>query len=98
MHRRICMLRSIAWTSLVIIATTAAAQVPATPPKLTAQQEQRQALMWYSSHADKHEYQVPMRDGKKLYTVVYTPRDGFTDKGPYPFLMTRTPYSCGDYG
>jgi putative CocE/NonD family hydrolase len=39
-----------------------------------------------------------MRDGAKLYTVVYTPIAGqFQDAGPYPFLMSRTPYSCGNY-
>ena len=40
-----------------------------------------------------------MRDGVKLYTAVYTPiASQFDDKGPYPFLMTRTPYSCAPYG
>ena len=49
-------------------------------------------------HYEKHEYRVAMRDGVKLYTQVYTPIAGqFADKGPYPFLMTRTPYSCGSY-
>jgi putative CocE/NonD family hydrolase len=50
------------------------------------------------AHYAKHEYRVAMRDGAKLYTVVYTPVAGtFSDAGPYPFLMTRTPYSCGNY-
>ena len=50
------------------------------------------------THYEKHEYRIPMRDGVKLYTQVYTPIAGqFEDKGPYPFLMTRTPYSCGSY-
>ena len=40
-----------------------------------------------------------MRDGVKLFVSVYTPQAGaFKDPGPYPFLMTRTPYSCGPYG
>ena len=53
---------------------------------------------FYKSHYAKHEYRVAMRDGVKLYTVVYTPVAGqFEDAGPYPFLMTRTPYSCGNY-
>jgi putative CocE/NonD family hydrolase len=40
-----------------------------------------------------------MRDGVKLYTAVYTPLPGqFQDPGPLPFLVTRTPYSCGNYG
>ena len=43
----------------------------------------------------KTEYQVEMRDGVKLFTIVYTPKDK-SDK--YPFLMQRTPYSIGPYG
>jgi len=44
---------------------------------------------------DKQDVYIPMRDGKKLYTVIYTPKD---NSHPYPFLMERTPYSAGPYG
>jgi putative CocE/NonD family hydrolase len=51
------------------------------------------------THYAKYEYRIPMRDGVKLFVSVYTPDPGaFKDQGPYPFLMTRTPYSCGPYG
>ncbi len=51
------------------------------------------------THYAKYEYRIPMRDGVKLFVSVYTPLTGaFKDPGPYPFLMTRTPYSCGPYG
>lgn len=43
----------------------------------------------------KHEYNIPMRDGVKLYTAVYVPND---TSQSYPFLMKRTPYSCSPYG
>jgi len=43
----------------------------------------------------KYEYNIPMRDGKKLFTVVYVPYD---TKQKYPFLIQRTPYSVGPYG
>ncbi|MBO0798204.1 MAG: CocE/NonD family hydrolase, partial [Blastocatellia bacterium] len=43
----------------------------------------------------KSEYQIPMRDGKKLYTVVYAPKD---TSQKYPILLNRTPYSAGPYG
>jgi uncharacterized protein len=47
----------------------------------------------------KYEYRIPMRDGVKLFASVYVPQAGaFKDAGPYPFLMTRTPYSCPPYG
>ncbi len=38
---------------------------------------------------------IKMRDGKKLYTVIYLPKDA-AEK--YPFLLERTPYSAGPYG
>ena len=43
----------------------------------------------------KTEYMVPMRDGVKLHTAVYTPNDNTQS---YPFMMMRTPYSCRPYG
>ncbi len=43
----------------------------------------------------KSEHRIPMRDGVKLYTVVYAPKDA---SQKYPILMTRTPYSAGPYG
>jgi len=43
----------------------------------------------------KYEYQIPMRDGKKLFTSVYIPKD--TTK-KYPIMMDRTPYSVAPYG
>src|SRR5215212_3520108 len=38
---------------------------------------------------------IKMRDGIKLYTVIYIPKD---ETQKYPFLMERTPYSCAPYG
>jgi len=43
----------------------------------------------------KFEYLVPMRDGVRLFTSVYVPKDR---SKPYPFLLTRTPYSVAPYG
>jgi putative CocE/NonD family hydrolase len=40
----------------------------------------------------KYEYRIPMRDGTKLFTVVYVPKDA---SKAYPFLINRTPYSAG---
>ncbi|HEV6968710.1 CocE/NonD family hydrolase [Roseateles sp.] len=49
-------------------------------------------------HYTKYEYRIPARDGKKLFTVVYLPKDAGQGGKTYPLLMTRTPYSCGPYG
>ena len=46
-------------------------------------------------HYTKYEYYIAMRDGKKLFTSVYVPKDS---SHPYPFLMQRTPYSVSPYG
>ena len=43
----------------------------------------------------KYEARIPMRDGKRLFTSIYVPKD---TARPYPFLMTRTPYTVGPYG
>ncbi|CCH00545.1 hypothetical protein FAES_2536 [Fibrella aestuarina BUZ 2] len=45
----------------------------------------------------KLDRQIAMRDGKKLYTVIYVPKDA-SGSAKYPFLMERTPYSAGPYG
>ena len=43
----------------------------------------------------KEELDIVMRDGTKLHTVIYSPRDTSTS---YPIVMHRTPYSAGPYG
>ncbi len=43
----------------------------------------------------KYEYRIPMRDGVRLHTAVYVPKD---DRQPYPILLMRTPYSVRPYG
>jgi putative CocE/NonD family hydrolase len=43
----------------------------------------------------KSEHMIPMRDGVKLFTVVYAPKDR---SRPYPIMLNRTPYSVGPYG
>jgi uncharacterized protein len=54
---------------------------------------------YVKTHYAKYEYRIPMRDGAKMFAAVYVPKMGaFKDEGPYPFLMTKTPYSCGPYG
>jgi putative CocE/NonD family hydrolase len=47
------------------------------------------------AHYTKVEYRIPMRDGKRLFTSVYAPKDA---SQPHPFMMTRTPYSVAPYG
>jgi putative CocE/NonD family hydrolase len=43
----------------------------------------------------KAEHMIAMRDGVKLFTAVYAPKD---ISQQYPILLNRTPYSCSPYG
>jgi putative CocE/NonD family hydrolase len=43
----------------------------------------------------KLEQEIPMRDGARLFTSIYIPRDQNQD---YPILLNRTPYSVSPYG
>jgi putative CocE/NonD family hydrolase len=64
-----------------------------------AQQQPGATEEFVPAHYTKYEFRIPMRDGKRLFTAVYVPKTGaFADKGPYPFLMDRTPYSVAPYG
>lgn len=45
----------------------------------------------------KLDRRIAMRDGVKLYTVIYVPTDARPNRR-YPILMERTPYSAGPYG
>ena len=47
------------------------------------------------AHYTKYEFRIPMRDGKKLFTAVYVPKD---TAQAWPFLLTRTPYNVKPYG
>lgn len=50
---------------------------------------------WIRAHYTKSEHYIPMRDGERLFTAIYTPNDA---EGETPFLMVRTPYGVGPYG
>ncbi|HJT35259.1 MAG TPA: CocE/NonD family hydrolase [Pirellulales bacterium] len=54
-----------------------------------------QGLEYVKANYTKYEYRIPMRDGKRLFTTVYVPKD---DAQTWPMLLTRTPYSAGPYG
>ena len=44
---------------------------------------------------EKRELTIPMRDGTRLFTIVYSPRD---QSRRYPILLTRTAYGIPPYG
>lgn len=68
-------------------------------PTLVAAEEtssQDKRASYIRANYSKFEYQIPMRDGTKLFTAVYTPNR--PAEGPFPILLFRTPYSVGPYG
>jgi putative CocE/NonD family hydrolase len=82
-------MRSRTCTLLIAAAMTAAAQPP---------QNQAQAVAAIRANYTKFEYRIPMRDGVRLFTAVYVPKDVFTDGKTYPIMLERTPYSVPPYG
>ncbi|HSB10755.1 MAG TPA: CocE/NonD family hydrolase [Blastocatellia bacterium] len=70
---------SLMWVALVTI-----------PRPLSAQQS-----VGVQANYTKSEHMIPMRDGVKLFTAVYSPKD---TSQQYPILLNRTPYSCAPYG
>src|SRR5438105_2097854 len=66
----------------------------AAPP--TAEEKERdKRLAEVKAGYTKYEYRIPMRDGKRLFTAVYVPKD---QSKSYPILLTRTPYNVKPYG
>ncbi len=49
---------------------------------------------WLERNYRKIEEMIPMRDGTKLYTAIYLPRDNER----HPVIMRRTPYPLNPYG
>jgi len=52
---------------------------------------------YVKEHFTKKDVYITMRDGKKLFTSIYTPKDA-SAKNKYPILMQRTCYSVAPYG
>src|SRR5438874_11115822 len=50
---------------------------------------------WLSEHYTKYEHRIPMRDGVRLFTRVYVPKD---DSQTWAIILTRTPYALKPYG
>ncbi len=68
---------------------------PPSPHAATDDQDASTTAAEIREHYTKHEYRIPMRDGTKLFTAVYIPKD---TSQSYPFLIDRTPYSVSPYG
>jgi predicted acyl esterase len=81
------MQRSLSLVSLLLAGTTAASAA-------AAQAVGSQDTAFAKQHYIKRDHMVPMRDGVRLFTIVYEPRD---TTRTYPILLVRTPYSIRPY-
>jgi putative CocE/NonD family hydrolase len=82
------------FASPILLALTAILYMIST--SVSAQQKPAEPAEDYvKAHYTKYEYRIPMRDGKRLFTSVYAPKDTAQS---YPILMERTPYSVAPYG
>jgi uncharacterized protein len=89
-------MRPVRFVRFLVPATLAMVAVFAIPSHwLDAQSSDSPAEAEIRSHYTKYELRIPMRDGVKLFTSVYVPKDS---SQTYPFLIQRTPYSIGPYG
>ena len=69
------------------------AQTPT--PTATATPAPNPLREYITANYTKREVMIPMRDGVKLFTSIYEPKD---KSEKYPILLNRTPYTVAPYG
>lgn len=57
--------------------------------------QQKELADYIKENYTKREVMIPMRDGVKLFTSIYEPKD---KSQKYPFMLDRTPYTVAPYG
>ncbi len=67
----------------------------ARPATLAGEKKEDATAAWIAEHYTKYEHRIPMRDGARLFTRVFVPKD---DSQAWPILLTRTPYALKPYG
>ena len=78
-------MRLLATLLFVVASAPLVAQAPATDSVFVRQ------------NYTKREVRIPMRDGARLFTIVYVPKDA-SAANRYPMLLQRTPFSVAPYG
>ncbi|HEX8288996.1 MAG TPA: CocE/NonD family hydrolase, partial [Pyrinomonadaceae bacterium] len=63
--------------------------------KLSPEQEKNELARYIAENYTKREVSIPVRDGVKLFTSIYEPKD---KSQKYPILLNRTPYTVQPYG
>jgi putative CocE/NonD family hydrolase len=80
-------------TAVILLAIVCSVVTHRTQAQLTPQQQE--LADYIKNNYTKREVSIPMRDGVKLFTSIYEPKD---TSQKYPILLNRTPYSVAPYG
>ncbi|HEX2465661.1 MAG TPA: CocE/NonD family hydrolase, partial [Thermoanaerobaculia bacterium] len=95
-------MRLLSWSVILAIAPWSSAsaglvQVTPSPPAVTptATAAPSELAAFILASYTKHEHEIAMRDGVRLHTAVYVPKD---ESRRYAILLQRTPYSTSPYG
>ncbi len=81
---------------VLLLAVTSAAPLLAQQQQAQSAKEKELAEFILANYT-KYEFRIPMRDGKRLFTSVYVPKDA-SAATPYPIMLNRTPYTVSPYG
>jgi uncharacterized protein len=84
-----------AWIVVLLLLLVSSAVAQNNGRKLS--DKEKEYAEWIKANYTKFEYQIPMRDGVKLFTSVYVPKDA-SATNTYPIMFDRTPYSVSPYG
>jgi len=85
----------VALCSIIILSCKDTQKINLTEAETENNKSAQSKSTYSQDHYTKKEVMITMRDGIKLHTTIYSPKD--TSKA-YPMLMMRTPYSCRPYG
>lgn len=88
-------LRLVCVTIVLACASAGTPSVGAQPARPNRPAANPEAIARLRAQYTKREVAIPMRDGVKLFTAIYTPRD--TSRA-VPMLLMRTPYGIAPYG
>ncbi len=66
-----------------------------TPVARSAAQTTESVEEYLAANYTREEHSIPMRDGVRLFTVVFVPVDASKE---YPILLERTPFGAGAFG
>ncbi|HEY0592615.1 MAG TPA: X-Pro dipeptidyl-peptidase, partial [Thermoanaerobaculia bacterium] len=67
----------------LLLALLASAPLAAQPQQQPLGDKEKELAQFIRANYTKYEFRIPMRDGKRLFTSVYVPKDASAAK-PYP--------------